>query len=146
MALCDESILFDVPPRLAASAFSINAKRSVLDRHPMEHFTSLSKMACMSQERHVSHSKRALQRAITTTRPIRNLPFFLSFARSMLHRPLNIFPIRATNFLQLRYLLMPASLPSRSDRRYVSKRTSCEQYFHSGTFHCTTKSIQASNH
>lgn len=55
-----ENILFDVGPRLVASAFSINAKRSVLGRHPMEHFTSLSKMACVCQKRHVSYSNRAL--------------------------------------------------------------------------------------
>ena len=48
---CNENILFDVPPRLVASAFSINAKRSVLGRHPMEHFTSLAKMACVCQKR-----------------------------------------------------------------------------------------------
>lgn len=51
----DENILFDVPPRLLASAFSINAKRSVLSRHPTEHFTSHSKMACVCQKRHVSY-------------------------------------------------------------------------------------------
>lgn len=54
-----ENILFDVGPRLVASAFSINAKRSVLGRHPMEHFTSLSKMACVCKKRHVSYSNRA---------------------------------------------------------------------------------------
>lgn len=56
-----ENILFDVGAAcLVASAFSINAKRSVLGRHPMEHFTSsLSKMACVCQKRHVSYSNRA---------------------------------------------------------------------------------------
>lgn len=73
-----ENILFDVEPRLVASAFSINAKRSVLSRHPMEHFTSLSKMACVYQKRHVSYSNRALSPSMIAdkTKAIRKLRTF----------------------------------------------------------------------
>lgn len=97
-----ENILFDVEPRLVASAFSINAKRSVLGRHPMEHFTSLSKMACVCQKRHVSYSNRALSPSMIAdkTKAIRKLrtfwanwcftPFQLQCCYSSLYKSYNL--------------------------------------------------------